>query len=230
MGRPREKGSRRGGPMKRCPERTNKGERCKADVVPGTAMCIAHHRKAKTAATRPQPQMAAGGVENALFPIEVEGYKELAAWLTKECKPIKAGDALAIERLAVSAVQARRYDIAVKSGDKMAGKSLYFANLSVMNWLKVLGLDRRFKLRRQDELGKADRFTKKLGWLFKGRGKEIELERGDGSTTETEPGDAANGPGGIRPGTPEDEPAPEAGGVPQEPVAVQDGTVGAKSG
>ncbi len=190
-------------------------------------MCMAHHAKAKRAAARPMAP-AAGGMETFLFDAEVETYQGLVDQITREVKPRNVGERLSIDRLARAMIQAGRYDAALIQGDKFAGRNLYFINLQIQNWVKVLGTDRRLRIKREDERGGMEALARKFPWMFKGGKKEVDLDRADGQEIEVVPRPDNERPSGVHGGSAENGTPREAETGTPEPSAVQDEGVGAE--
>lgn len=221
MGRPRKES------VNRCEARTRTGGHCKAEAVPGKKLCMSHIRRGNLLEKQGRV-FKAGPIKDMLYPEEVASYEEIHAQLVKEFKPRTVADSLGVERMAMAAIQARRADAALRAGDKSAARVVYFANLTMMNWMKTLAADRRFRVRRADETGKYDRLFKKFPWL-KGGGepRPIDLNRGNnGQAASDVSGADRERPGGVLPGGSQGEPAPEAGTSAEESGAVPDGRVG----
>lgn len=208
----------------KCKGRRKDGNPCQADAVLGTELCMAHHKQAKRAADRPKPPVA-GGPETFLDPDERGTYDALIEQLTREVKPRNMSERMGIDRFARALIQAGRYDSALLAGDKYAAKNLYFVNLTIQNWVKVLGVDRRLRIRREDEKGGHALLAKKYPWLFKGGKRAIELDRGDGQATASVPGPDNGRSRGVLPGDSGNGTSrettsgdPESGSVPDETV------------
>lgn len=228
----------------KCKERTNNGRRCKADAVPGLDICIGHKRKRdirEKKGLRTDPQKAAGGMDSILHQEEKDSYLELVALLEKLVKPEGVGDSLMIERLAIASIQARRFDGIMKDyvDEKTTARNLFYADTRIMNWLKALGVDRRFRVQlKAGKAGNLEDILRKWKHVLgnapgTGNGGKavLELERDDnGSETSDDTGPPEERAGGIREGSLRDDPAREAGEVSEGSGAVQKRTMGKEGG
>ena len=167
---------------------------------------MAHGREAKRKATA-IASMADGSPSAVLFPDEVAAHRELVASLTASVKPKGIADELAIDRLAMALVRARRLDASATAGNPSAVKMLYFADLTIQHWITKLGIDRRFRVTRDDDETRRSKDVRKLRALWGGGGTEapkgIDLERPDAPPIDADdrvqPGDDAREKAGATP-------------------------------
>jgi len=165
-------------PRSPCSALKKDGQPCKARRVPGESFCMAHLREEKRRARTAQAR--AGGVDVALHAEEKGMYDQLVSDLEAQVRPKGIADTIAISRLAMSYVRASRLDSAARAGNASAIKGLYFADLTIQHWLTKLGLDRRFRMKSEDQESKKMKALNRVAGLLGGRGSggsKMDLER-----------------------------------------------------
>lgn len=164
---------------KKCTGIKKSGEPCSAWVSPGRSLCMAHERKARLDVSK---ALASSKVAAPLSPDEGEEFQGFLDKLTKQVKPRGPADEVAIHRLAMAIVRAHRLDAQARGGNPSAVRALYFTDLTIQNWLVKLGVDRRLRVKKEDEESRRVKAMGRASHLWKGNGSDggpqpLNLER-----------------------------------------------------